>query len=52
MIANNVDDNKGNSAHKRYRTKELIFKNNRIYISTQFFESDRDAVIEWYKNHL
>ena len=51
-IANNVDDNKGNSVHKRYRTKELIFKNNRIYISTQFFESDRDAVIEWYKNHL
>lgn len=52
MIANNVDDNKGNSARKRYMTKELIFKNNRIYISTQFFESDRDAVIEWYKNHL
>lgn len=51
-IANNVDDNRGNSVHKRYRTKELIFNNNHIYISTQFFESDRDAVIEWYKNHL
>lgn len=51
-IANNVDDNRGNSLHKRYRTKELIFNDNRIYISTQFFESDRDAVIEWYKNHL
>lgn len=51
-IANNVDDNRGNSVHKRYRTKELIFNDNRIYISTQFFESDRDAVIEWYKNHL
>lgn len=51
-IANNVDDNRGNSVYKRYRTKELIFNDNRIYISTQFFESDRDAVIEWYKNHL
>lgn len=51
-IANNVDDNRGNSVHKRYRAKELIFNDNRIYISTQFFESDRDAVIEWYKNHL
>lgn len=51
-IADNVDDNRGNSVHKRYRTKELIFNDNRIYISTQFFESDRDAVIEWYKNHL
>ncbi len=51
-IANNVDDNRGNSTHKRYRTKELYFNNVAIYISTQFFESDRDAVIEWYKNHL
>lgn len=51
-IANNVDDNRGNSVHKRYRAKELIFNDNRIYISTQFFESDREAVIEWYKNHL
>ncbi len=51
-IANNVEDNKGNSNHKRYRAKELIFNNSAIYISTQFFESDRDSVIEWYKNHL
>lgn len=51
-IANSVEDNKGNSNYKRYRTKELIFNNTAIYISTQFFESDRDSVIEWYKNHL
>ena len=24
----------------------------KIYVSTQFFDSDRDSVIEWYKNHL
>ncbi len=51
-IANSVEDNKGNSNYKRYRAKELIFNNTAIYISTQFFESDRDSVIEWYKNHL
>ncbi|WP_295048951.1 hypothetical protein [Ruminococcus sp.] len=51
-IANNVDDNKGNSVHKRYRTKELCFNNDAIYVTTQFFESDRDAVIAWYRNHL
>ena len=51
-IANNVTDNMGNSSHKRYRAKELYFNDNPIYISTQFFESDRDAVIKWYKEHL
>ena len=51
-IANNVTDNMGNSSHKRYRAKELQFNDMNIYVSTQFFESDREAVIEWYKNHL
>lgn len=51
-IANNVTDNMGNSSHKRYRAKELHFNGNDIYISTQFFESDREAVIDWYKEHL
>lgn len=51
-IANNVDDNKGNSVHKRYRAKALYFNNDAIYVTTQFYESDRDAVIAWYRNHL
>lgn len=51
-IAENIDDNRGNSVHKRYRAKELSFNNENIYISTQFFDSDREAVIEWYKAHL
>lgn len=51
-VANNVADNMGNSTHKRYRSKALCFNDSDIYISTQFFESDREAVIEWYKNHL
>lgn len=51
-VANNRTDNMGNSSHKRYRAKELHFNGEDIYISTQFFESDREAVIEWYKEHL
>lgn len=50
-IANNINDNKGNSTRKRYRSQSLNFNGVEIYISTQFFENDRDAIIEWYKNH-
>lgn len=50
-VANNRSDNMGNSTVKRYREKALKFNGKDIYISTQFFNSDRDAVIEWYKNH-
>lgn len=51
-VANNRTDNMGNSLQKRYRAKELQFNGKNIYISTQFFEIDRNAVIEWYKAHL
>lgn len=51
-VANNRTDNMGNSSHVRYRNKELHFNGENIYISTQFFESDRAAVIKWYKEHL
>ncbi len=51
-VANNRTDNMGNSSHKRYRAKELQFEGENIYISTQFFESDRESVIEWYKGHF
>lgn len=51
-VANNRADNRGNSSHMRYRAKMLHFNGVDIYISTQFFESDREAVIEWYKKHL
>lgn len=51
-VANNQTDNMGNSLHKRYRAKELQFNGKNIYVSTQFFETDRSAVIEWYKAHI
>ena len=51
-VANNRTDNMGNSTQKRYRKKSLSFEGVDIYISTQFFEQDRDAVIKWYKSHI
>ena len=51
-VANHRADNIGNSACKRYRAKPLRFDDTDIYISTQFSETSRDAVIEWYKGHL
>ena len=44
--------NMGNSNQKRYRAKEIKFNGTDIFVSTQFFDADRDAVIEWYKCHL
>ena len=51
-IANNRTDNMGNSTQKRYRAKALNFEGTDIYVSTQFFDSDRDAVIGWYKERI
>lgn len=51
-VANDRADNMGNSTQKRYRAKALNFEGVDIYISTQFFGSDRNSVIEWYKGHL
>lgn len=51
-LANDRSDNMGNSTLKRYRKKALKFNGSDIYVSTQFFDSDRDAIIGWYKSHL
>lgn len=51
-VANNITDNMGNSTHKRYRSKPLNYNGKDVYISTQFFESDRENVIGWFKNHI
>ena len=51
-FANSRSDNMGNSTQKRYRAKPINYAGKDVYVSTQFFDSDRDSVIEWYKNHL
>lgn len=50
-FANDRTDNMGNSIQKRYRAKELSYHGKKIYVSTQIFDSDREAVINWYKKH-
>ena len=51
-LANSRTDNMGNSNQKRYRAKPIVFNGENVYVSTQFFNSDREAVIDWYKNQL
>ncbi|KIR03822.1 hypothetical protein P261_02637 [Lachnospiraceae bacterium TWA4] len=51
-LANNRTDNMGNSSQIRYRAKSINFNGTEVFVSTQFFDSDRDEVIEWYKKHL
>lgn len=36
----------------RYRIKPIIYKEKHLYFTTQWFESNRREVIEWYKKHL
>lgn len=50
-IADDVDANKGNSQVSRYRKRPLKYNGINIYITTQFYEPDREAIIEWYKGH-
>lgn len=50
-VANNRTDNMGNSTQIRYRKKPLKFGEIEIYISTQFFDSDRENIIDWYNSH-
>lgn len=51
-FASNRTDNMGNSSHIRYRASPLKFEGLSIFVSTQFFDSDRETVIKWYKEHL
>ncbi len=51
-LADNRTDHMGKSSIKRYRAEPFSFNGESVFISTQFYESDREAVIEWYKKHL
>ena len=51
-LADRRDANKGNSSHIRYRKNPLIFDGKEIYVTTQFYEGERDEIIQWYKNHI
>lgn len=42
---------KGNGTKIRYRKKPLLFEGKEIYVTVEFFDEDRDALIQWYKSH-
>lgn len=52
ILADSRDANKGKSSQIRYRKKPVVFKGKEIYVTTQWFEKNRDDVINWYKSHL
>ena len=52
ILANNRDDNRGNSNVIRYRKTPLVFNGKKIYFTTQWFAGNRNDVINWYKKHL
>ncbi|MCD7950397.1 MAG: DUF262 domain-containing protein [Erysipelotrichaceae bacterium] len=52
IISDNRDANKGNGKVYKYRKKSLIFKGKEIFITTQWSETNRHEIIDWYKNHL
>ena len=52
VLANQRNDNQGNSANIRYRKQPLIFEGSEVYITTQWFEINRQELITWYHAHL
>lgn len=51
-FARHRDDNQGNSSNFRYRKNPVLYKANPIYVTVEFFETEREQVVSWYKNHL
>lgn len=52
ILANNREDNRGNSNVIRYRKDPIVYKGKNIYFTTQWFAGNRNDVIAWYKKHL
>lgn len=52
VLAENRNDNMGNSDVIRYRKDPIVYKGKNIYITTQWFDANRNDVILWYKKHL
>lgn len=50
-LADSRMDNRGKGERARYRGKPLFFDGKEIYVTTEFYDSERDALIQWYKSH-
>lgn len=52
ILADHREDNRGNSNVIRYRKEPIVYKGKNIYFTTQWFATNRNDVISWYKKHL
>ena len=52
ILADHREDNRGNSNIIRYRKEPIVYQGKNIYFTTQWFASNRNDVISWYKKHL
>ncbi|MGN1457314.1 MAG: hypothetical protein ACI4XP_05085 [Acutalibacteraceae bacterium] len=51
VLADSADAHQGNSKTSRYYKDPVIVDGKKVFISTQWFEDDRDNLYEWYRNH-
>ncbi len=51
VFSDAVDAHKGNSDIKRYRKSPIYYKDQIIFVTTQWFDGNRDDIINWYKRH-
>ena len=52
ILADHREDNRGNSNVIRYLKEPIVYQGKNIYFTTQWFASNRNDVISWYKKHL
>lgn len=51
ILANSRLDNRGNSRTIRYRKESVTYKGTKVFVTTQWFDENREDVIRWYKEH-
>ena len=51
VLADSVDAHRGKSKTTRYYKDPVIIDGREIFVSSQWFEDDRDNLLEWYRNH-
>lgn len=51
VLADTRDANKGRSRKLRYRKTPVNYKGKDIYISSEWYDFNRDELVRWYKKH-
>lgn len=51
ILADSRDANRGNSKVLRYRAEAVKFGDKQIYVTFQWFDGNREDIINWFKGH-